>query len=570
MVLWYDKPATKPGDADSDDGFRNSPAWLRALPLGNGSLGAMVYGDVAVERVRLNEETLWSGVPQDADNPDALAALPEIQRLLIERRYAEAQKLTYEKMVCRGRGSGNGHGFDVPYGSYQTLGDLRIAFDGHDAGDVEDYRRELWLASAAAHVEYRVGELIYRREFFVSHPHQVLAVRLTCRLSGMAVGETLPTCLSFTAALSRPERADVRAERESLAMRGRLSDGSGEDGDAPRGMSYVAHLRAVAEGGTVTAGPDGLRVEGADAVTLLLAAATDYARTAEEADALVRDRIARAARTPYRSLLDAHVRDHSALFSRVSLMLDREDPHRALPTNERLARVRAGEPDTNLASLFLDYGRYLLLASSREDSALPANLQGIWAEGIDTAWSCDYHHDINDQMNYWPAEPTNLSECHRPFLRFIRSLAGPGAKTAKVHYGIEDGWVVHTISNVWGFTSPGEGASWGNSRPPQRGSAGTCGSTTSTPATGHSFRRRSRPWPGWRASSSASWRKTRSPGTSSPRRPTHPRTRSSRRTVARRTSAWARRWTTRYCGTSSARSPRGAVCWKRSRTWRDA
>jgi alpha-L-fucosidase 2 len=262
--------------------------------------------------------------------------------------------------------------------------------------------------------------------------------------------------LSFTARLSRPERATVeKAGADTLAFRVTLSDGSGGDG-----MRAVALLRAVAEGGgTVTAGPDGLRVENARAATLLLAASTTYNGRDPEAEA--RLALVGAARRHYDDLRHTHETEHARLFGRVALTVgpSRDD----LPTDARLARAREGKAadDLGVAALYFQYGRYLLLASSHPDSVLPAHLQGIWAEGVQNPWSCDYHHNINDQMNYLPAEATNLPECHRPFLNFIESLAKPGAKTAKVHYGVEDGWVVHTISNVWGYTSPGERASWG-------------------------------------------------------------------------------------------------------------
>ena len=446
LLLTYRTPATLPGMADGDYQWKNSPAWLRALPLGNGSLGAMVYGDVATERIQLNEQTLWSGGPQDADNPDALAALPEIRRLLFARDYAGAQKLTYARQACKGAGTGRGNGKDVPYGSYQTLGDLRIAFDGHEGVKEEDYRRELDLARAVARVRYRVGGATFEREAFCSFPHQVLAVRLTAR------GK--PGGLTFTAKFWRQENAAFEVPRaDTLAMRVRLPDGSGGDG-----MLAVAHLRAIAEGGKVSSGPGGLRVEGADAVTLLLAAATTYRE--KDPSGVVGKRLDRAARTPYAALRAAHEKDHARLFGRVRIDLGGAADRAALPTDVRLKEVREGKDDPDLAALLFQYGRYLLVASSRRESALPANLQGVWSESLQTPWNGDYHHNINDQMNYWPAETTNLGECHEPFLRFIASLAEPGAKTARVHYGC-DGWVVHTISNVWGFTSPGEHPSWG-------------------------------------------------------------------------------------------------------------
>jgi len=397
----------------------------------------MIYGGVSVERVQLNEDSLWSGGPQDADNPDALRYLPEVRRLLFEGKYAAAQELALRRLVCRGEGSGHGNGARVAFGCYQTLGDLALTFPGHNA--YTDYRRELNLDTAVAAVSYRVGGVQFRREYFASAPDQVLVIRVTA---------DRPQSITCTASLSRMECAEVSSEGTDLVMRGQLWDG--------KGMKYVVRLRAVAENGTVQADAGGLRVSGADAVTFLVAAGTNYRGRDPEKQCL--EQLGRAGRKRYASLRAAHMRDYQRLFRRVSLRLsgvDRSD----LPTDERLERLRRGEEDPGLLALYFQYGRYLLISSSRPGD-LPANLQGIWAEGIQTPWNCDYHTDINVQMNYWHAEVTNLSECHEPLFELIDSLREPGRKTAQVHYGAR-GWVVHTITNIWGFTSPGEHPSWG-------------------------------------------------------------------------------------------------------------
>jgi alpha-L-fucosidase 2 len=437
--LWYRQPATAPGELESGWGWNNPEAWVQALPVGNGRLGGMVFGGVPEERIQLNEDSLWSGGPQDADNPDAKQYLPEIRRLLFAGKYTEAQKLTYEKLVCKGEGSGQGNGAKVAYGSYETLGDLRIRFDGQ-ADASEDYRRELDLDTAITRVRYRSGGVQCTREVFCSAPAQVLVVRLTC---------DQPQRITFTATLGRAECATTRAEgMDGLVMEGRLWDG--------KGMRFMARLRVLPQGGHVSTTGASLRVEGADAVTLLLSAATDYhgkpyvQRSQEQLEA--------AAAQPYEALRAAHIHDYQALFRRVELDLG----HTAaadLPTDERLAAVHAGTDDPDLFALYFQYGRYLLISSSRPGS-LPANLQGIWAESIQTPWNGDYHHNINDQMNYWPSEVTNLAECHLPFLAFIDALRVPGRRTAHVQYDAH-GWVVHTISNIWGYTSPGEYPSWG-------------------------------------------------------------------------------------------------------------
>ena len=435
LALWYREPA--PLDPPTHNTWQTPQGWSRALPIGNGRLGGMIYGGVSSERVQLNEDSLWSGGPQDADNPDALRYLPEVRRLLFEGKYAAAQELALRRLVCRGEGSGHGNGARVAFGCYQTLGDLALTFPGHNA--YTDYRRELNLDTAVAAVSYRVGGVQFRREYFASAPDQVLVIRVTA---------DRPQSITCTASLSRMECAEVSSEGTDLVMRGQLWDG--------KGMKYVVRLRAVAENGTVQADAGGLRVSGADAVTFLVAAGTNYRGRDPEKQCL--EQLGRAGRKRYASLRAAHVRDYQRPFRRVSLRLsgvDRSD----LPTDERLERLRRGEEDTGLLALYFQYGRYLLISSSRPGD-LPANLQGIWAEGIQTPWNCDYHTDINVQMNYWHAEVTNLSECHEPLFELIDSLREPGRKTAQVHYGAR-GWVVHTITNIWGFTSPGEHPSWG-------------------------------------------------------------------------------------------------------------
>lgn len=441
LVLWYRKPATVAGEKETGWTWQNSHAWVRALPVGNGRLGGMVFGGVPVERIQLNESSLWSGGPQDADNPNAFSSLAEIRRLLFEGKYAEAQELTYEKLICKGAGSGGGNGAKAVYGSYETLGDLRIAFDHPE--EATEYRRDLDLNTAIASVAYRAGGVRYTREIFSSAPAQALVVSLTA---------DKPGSISCTVSLSRPECAVVATLGENgLTMQGRLWNGA-----AYEGMRYSARVRAIPEGGSVSATADGIRIQGADSVTVLLAAATDY-RGPKFEETTVKQ-IEAAAGKGYGALRSAHVRDYQKLFHRVTLDLGRTAAP-DLPTDERLAAVSAGGDDPALLALYFQYGRYMLISSSRP-GGLPANLQGIWSESIQTAWNGDYHHNINDQMNYWPAEVANLAECHAPFIAYIDSLRKPGSRTAQIHYHAR-GWVVHTISNIWGYTSPGEHPSWG-------------------------------------------------------------------------------------------------------------
>ena len=429
LLLWFQEPARR---------------FFESCPVGNGRIGAMMFGDVREERIALNEVTLWSGGREAADRPEAHMALPEIRRLLFDGKNVEAQEVLSRNFICAGVGSNHARGADVPYGSYQTLGDLRLVFP--ESGDrPADYRRELDLDTGVAGVSYSQGGLRFTRELFASRVADVLVLRLT---SGR------PASLEFDVRLSRRERAHVRSiGPDGLMMTGAMSDGRGGNG-----MRFASRLSVATEGGAVAAvAGDTLRVRSASAVTILLAAATDY--FGEGPESAVTRRIAEAGRIPFRRLLEEHVASHRALFRRVAIDLP-STAASALPTPDRLTAFSRGEPDPRLLALYFQFGRYLLLSSSRPGS-LPANLQGLWAEEYQAPWNADYHLNINVQMNYWPAEPANLSECHKPLLDFIERLVEPGRKTARAYYDA-GGWVAHVISNPWLFTSPGEGASWGS------------------------------------------------------------------------------------------------------------
>jgi alpha-L-fucosidase 2 len=441
LKLWYDEPAMQ---------------WTEALPLGNGRLGAMVFGGIKDERLQLNEKSVWSGSPDDADNPQALAALHEARRLIFEGKYAQANTLALQKLICKGAGSGHGSGANVPFGCYQTLGDLKLKFDGPN--EAKDYRRELNLDTAIAKVTYCQGDAIFKREIFSSVVEQVLVVRLICDKPGR---------ISFTAELTRPERFTTNAEGANcLTMTGQMNDGK----SGTSGLKYIVRLRAISEGGRISTLGNTLRIEGADTVTLLLTAGTDYKLQAPDYRGNPHERItatqlASAAAKSYHQLRQTHITDHQTLFRRVWLELScgegigTSPAARSMPTDERLSSLRNGTMDPELIALYFQFGRYLLISSSRPGT-LPANLQGLWADGLQTPWNCDYHNNINVQMNYWPAEVCNLAECHLPLFDLIDSLRPSGRKTAKVHYGA-NGWTVHTITNVFGFTSPGEHPGWG-------------------------------------------------------------------------------------------------------------
>ncbi len=411
LTLWYRRPAAK---------------WMEALPVGNGALGAMVFGAAPHERLQFNEETLWAGGPLDRDNPRGAAALPEVRRLLLERRHAEATRLAEETLL----------GVPPRIRPFQSCGDLWIDLDHPE--DLADYRRELDLDTATVRIRYRAGGALHRRACFVSAPDGLLVLRL----------ETDdPAGLAATLRLSREQEAGVQAEGDDrLRLHGALDGGTG--------LGFEAHLRAIVAGGRLRADGAALRVDGAQTLTLLLAAATAY--RGEAPGPTARRRVDAAAARPYGDLLARHVAEHQALFRRVRL--DLGEPPAGLPTDERLARVQGGGDDPALLALYFQFGRYLLLGSSRP-GGLPANLQGVWAEGMNPPWNADYHTNINLQMNYWPAEVTNLAECVRPLLAYIDSLRAPGARTARVLYGCR-GFVVHHLSDAWGCTTPCDGV-WG-------------------------------------------------------------------------------------------------------------
>jgi alpha-L-fucosidase 2 len=422
--------------------------FTESLPLGNGRLGAMVFGGPARERIVLNESSLWSGSRQNADRENAARYLPEIRRLLLAGNNAAAEKLINQNFICAGRGSGGGSGKDVPFGCYQTLGNLWIEFPGGDAAG--GYRRELDIERAVATLEYERDGVRFRREVFVSAPDEAIVVRLTASRGGS---------ISFEARMERSERASAAADgKDRLLLSGQMNNGT--DG---KGMKFAARLRAMAQGGTVATSGDRVRVTGADSATLLVTAATDFQgfagrNTADPLAASQRD-LDKAGLRSYSSLLAAHVADYGRYFQRVGLELGPENAAAAGMTTPARLKAAASAPDPGLAALYHQYGRYLLISSSRP-GGLPANLQGVWAEEIQTPWNSDWHLDVNVQMNYWPAEVANLSDLHSPLFALIGSLVEPGARTAKEYYGAR-GWVAHVVTNPWGFTSPGESASWG-------------------------------------------------------------------------------------------------------------
>ncbi|MBD5779112.1 glycoside hydrolase family 95 protein [Pelagicoccus sp. NFK12] len=439
-------------------------AFTASVPLGNGRLGAMLYGGVVEETIVLNENGMWSGSPQNADRLDAYKALPEIKKLLLEGKNFEAEALVNANFTCAGSGSGHGRGKNVPYGCYQTLGKMKLRMQ-HD-GEASGYRRELALADALFSQSYEVDGVRFSREGFVSAPDEVFALKLSADRKGS---------LSFELSLEREERVSVESlGQDSLIMFGQLNNGY-EDGKQiaavtpdriQEGVRYAGVVKVLRKGGTVRSVDGRIMVENANEAVLLFTAATDIktfaGRGVEDARAAALSDLAKSEKQSYGKLKQAHIADFRSYYDRVGIRIEGEntDEGKSLPTPERLKRVERGYDDPDLAALYFDFGRYLLISSSRP-GGLPANLQGIWAEKTQTPWNGDWHTNINAQMNYWPAEVCNLSELHEPLFKLIESLVEPGQKTAKAYYDA-DGWVSFLLSNPWGYTSPGESASWGS------------------------------------------------------------------------------------------------------------
>ncbi|WP_150273462.1 glycosyl hydrolase family 95 catalytic domain-containing protein [Paenibacillus tepidiphilus] len=439
----------------------NQPAveWEEALPLGNGHMGAMVFGGVERERLQLNEDTLWSGFPRDTNNYEALRYLGRVRSMLAEGRYAEAEELVNAKML------------GVNCQAYMPLGDLFI--EHLEATAVSGYTRELDLDSGIAKVAYRSGADGFTREAFISVPDDVAVVKLASEVKG-----GLQAALSLSSEL----KASAEFDGEYLVLKGcaptHIADNYHRDHPGAilyedgLGMRFELHLQVLANGGSVEYADGRLVISGADEALLLLASGTNYKEMKQRASHLAevpaggtadiaadcRQRLAAAAARPYAELRERHMADHRELFRRVALDLGGQDKAE-LPTDERLTAYQAGAEDPQLEALLFQYGRYLLIASSRPGTQA-ANLQGIWNQHVTPPWNSNYTTNINTQMNYWLAEVANLHECHEPLMDFIREASETGARTARVHYGAR-GWVAHHNVDLWRSTVPSGGdASW--------------------------------------------------------------------------------------------------------------
>jgi len=433
LTLWYSQPATE---------------WTNALPIGNGRLGAMIYGAVQTEHIQLNEETLWSGGPHAYDNPDAYNHLQEVRDLLDDSKYLEAEDEAQKMM-----------GIPVKQMAYQPLGDLFLQFEqGEKSGD---YRRELDLQNAVSTVSYTkgygVGPTKFKRTYFASNPDDVIVIKLESNKSGQ---------ISFDVVLSSPHKSNYEVvDGNKLLMKGQVGPREERGLIGPwkgEGTKFAAQVKVLTKGGELLPLDNKISIRNADEVTLVYSAATSfesYNDVSGDPVAKVNSKFALVNGKSFEDLYQRHVEDYSSLFNRVSINLGSENDDSQIPTDERLKKAAEGSSDPLLEEQLFQYGRYLMIAGSREGTQ-PLNLQGIWNGTINPPWASKYTININIQMNYWVAEVCNLSELHEPFLRMVDELQEPGKNTAKVHYNA-DGWVTHHNTDLWRGTAPVDGAQWG-------------------------------------------------------------------------------------------------------------
>lgn len=444
-LFWSGCKESEPGNVWQYHFDKPARIWEETLPLGNGRLGLMPDGGIQQEKFVLNEISLWSGGPQETDNPEAYPYLDRIRQLLFSGKNEEAQKLMYEHFVCKGEGSAYGNGADAPYGTYQIFGNLKLDYTYANPNDtISGYKRTLNVSDAIAQCTFSKGGNTYKREAFTSFADDIGVIRLTSNVD---------KALNFALTMDRPERFTVSTQGNDLIMQGRMNNGT--DGN---GMRYYARIRVVLpDGGKIIPEEKALKIENASSATLLVSMTTDYLYT-DEYEAKAKSFLDAAEHRTYNQLKQAHKDAYHKFFDRVDLNLG-HSPNEALPINKRLEAFAQDKNDPGLMALYFQFGRYLLISSTRE-GLLPPNLQGLWCNTIKTPWNGDYHLNINLQMNLWPAEAVNLSELHKPLIEWTKSLVPSGERTAKVFYNTR-GWVTHILGNVWGFTAPSEHPSWG-------------------------------------------------------------------------------------------------------------
>jgi alpha-L-fucosidase 2 len=421
LRLWFEKPATQ---------------WVEALPVGNGRLGAMVYGDPSRETWQLNENTVWAGQPNRNDNPDARDALPEVRELIFNQEFSEAQALIDQKFISK-----TSHGMP-----YQAVGNLKIFFPGHE--NYSGYYRELDLENATVTSRYKVDDVTYKTCVFSSFPHQVIVGRITADKTA---------ALHFSVTMDSFPGAELSTQgKDRLVLTGTTSDFEGVKG----AVTYCANIKIVTKGGSVTTRDTVLTVTGADTATLYVSIATnfinydDLSGNAYEKSAAYLDQ---ALNHKYDRILKDHSSDYQKYFNRVHLDLG-STPAASKPTDQRLARFST-EDDPQLVALYFQFGRYLLISSSRSGGQ-PANLQGIWNDRLMPPWDSKYTVNINTEMNYWPAQITNLAELEEPLIHMTKELSHTGKQTARDMYGAR-GWVLHHNTDIWRINGPVDGAFWG-------------------------------------------------------------------------------------------------------------
>lgn len=461
LSIWFDTPNSLTGQAvwlrsNGNRGANLDREWeSRSLPIGNGSLGANILGSVAAERITLNEKTLWRGGPNTSGGADyywnvnkqSAPILKEIRQAFTEGNGEKAAQLTRKNFNgLAAYEEKDEHPFR--FGSFTTMGELYIE-TGLSEVRMKNYRRILSLDSAMAVVQFDKEGVQYRRKYFISYPDSVMVMEFSADKAGKQ-----DLVLSYA---PNPEaQSNMRADgTDGLIYTGILTN---------NGMKFAFRIKAIAEGGTVTAQNDRLIVKGADRVVFLLTADTDYKMNfnpdfknpktyvGDDPELTTQSMMNQALSKGYETLVNNHKADYTALFNRVKLTLNPDVTGSDLPTYQRLANYRKGQPDFRLEELYYQFGRYLLIASSRPGN-LPANLQGMWHNNLDGPWRVDYHNNINIQMNYWPAGPTNLNECTWPLIDFIRGLVKPGEKTAQAYFAAR-GWTASISANIFGFTSP--------------------------------------------------------------------------------------------------------------------
>ena len=419
--LWYAQPAK---------------VWMESLPIGNGRLGAMTYGGIEEEKLALNESTMWSGQYNENQNkPFGREKMNQLRKLFFEGKLSEGNRIAGDNL----------HGNQTSFGTHLPIGDLKMQFI-YPEGKVTDYRRSLSLDEAVSSVSFNSGGVNYKREYFATNPDNVLVLRLTADKQ---------KSITMNMGLDLMRQADLSVENNQLVFTGKVDFPL----HGPGGVCFEGRIAVLADNGEVKMEQSGVSIKEADAVTLIVDVRTDY--KSPDYKTLCADGVEKAAAKSYDELKQAHIKDYNTLYNRVSIHFG-QDANRAMPTDVRWKQVKEGKTDTGLDALFFQYGRYLTIASSRENSPLPIALQGFFNDNkaCNMGWTNDYHLDINTEQNYWAANVGNLAECNAPLFTYIKDLAHHGAKTAEVVYGCK-GWTSHTTANVWGYTPASSTIIWG-------------------------------------------------------------------------------------------------------------